>query len=65
MAASVQPCGCTFDPDLVDSVHNDEGQTHLPKVEKKVVVIPEVPEEEKPSFLNKVLPKSKKSKDGD
>lgn len=65
MAASLQPCGCVFDSELVDSVHQSEGQTHKPKG-KTVVDIPPPPAgEDKVSFLEKVLPKSKKSKDGD
>lgn len=66
MSAFKQPCGCVFDPELVDPVHYDEGQPHKLKADaKKVIVIPEVPEAEKAGFLEKVLPKSKKSKDGD
>lgn len=47
MASSLQPCGCVFDPELVDSVHHEEGPTHSLKGAKAVAKEPEAKEEPK------------------
>jgi hypothetical protein len=58
MGAKAHPCGCTFDPELVDSNHN-AGEAHPHALlGKKAEEAPEMPKETIAEKVDKMLHRS-------